>query len=35
MVGRGELTDEAWGRVAPLLPESGQPLGADAVIAGW
>jgi transposase len=25
MVRRGELTDEGWGRVAPLLPESGQP----------
>ena len=27
MVGRGELTNEAWGRIAPLLPESGQPAG--------
>ncbi len=25
MVRRGELTDEAWGRIAPLLPENGQP----------
>jgi hypothetical protein len=24
MVGRGELTDEAWGVIAPLLPGSGQ-----------
>jgi transposase len=27
MVRKGELTDEAWGRVAPLLPESDQPAG--------
>ena len=27
MLRRGELTDEAWGRIAPLLPESGQPAG--------
>ena len=27
MVGRGELTDEAWGRIAPLLPENGRPGG--------
>ncbi len=24
MVGRGELTDEAWERIAPLLPENGR-----------
>src|SRR3712207_3164301 len=24
MVGRGELTDNAWGRIAPLLPENGR-----------
>ena len=24
MVGRGELTDRAWGRIAPLLPENGR-----------
>ena len=24
MVRRGELTDEAWGRIAPLLPEGGR-----------
>ena len=24
MVGRGELTDKAWGRIAPLLPENGR-----------
>jgi transposase len=24
MVGRGELTEEAWSAIAPLLPESGQ-----------
>ncbi len=27
MVRRGELTDEAWGRIAPLLPENGRPGG--------
>ncbi len=24
MVRRGELTDEAWGRIAPLVPENGR-----------
>ena len=24
MVGRGELTDKAWGRIAPLLHENGR-----------
>jgi transposase len=24
MVGRGEITDKAWERMAPLLPENGQ-----------
>jgi transposase len=24
MVKRGELTDEAWARIAPLLPENGR-----------
>ncbi len=24
MVRRGEVTDEAWGRIAPLLPENGR-----------
>lgn len=24
MVGRGEITDAAWGRLAPLLPSNGQ-----------
>ncbi len=24
MVKKGELTDEAWVRIAPLLPENGQ-----------
>ena len=27
MVGRGELTDAAWERIAPLLPEYGKPGG--------
>jgi transposase len=27
MVGRGEITDEAWERIAPLLPEGGTPGG--------
>lgn len=27
MVGRGELTDSAWERIAPLLPEDGRPGG--------
>jgi hypothetical protein len=27
MVRRGELTDEAWWRITPLLPENGQPGG--------
>jgi transposase len=27
MVGRGELTDAAWERIAPLLPEYGSPGG--------
>ena len=27
MVKRGELTDEAWERIAPLLPERGRPGG--------
>ena len=26
MVKRGELTDEAWARIAPLLPENGRPV---------
>lgn len=25
MVGRGELTDKAWDRIEPLLPENGRP----------
>jgi transposase len=32
MVKRGELTDEAWARIAPLLPENGRrgrPPGFD------
>jgi len=24
MVGRGEITDNAWEQIAPLLPENGQ-----------
>ncbi len=27
MVRRGKLTDEAWGQIAPLLPERGRPGG--------
>jgi transposase len=27
VVKRGELTDEAWGQIAPLLPENGRPGG--------
>jgi transposase len=27
MVGRGELRDSAWERIAPLLPEDGRPGG--------
>lgn len=27
MVGRGELTDAAWERIVPLLPENGKPGG--------
>ena len=27
MVGRGEITDAAWERIAPLLPEYGRPGG--------
>jgi transposase len=27
MVGRGELTDSTWERIAPLLPEDGRPGG--------
>lgn len=27
MVGRGEITDAAWERIAPLLPEDGKPGG--------
>lgn len=27
MVGRGELTERAWARLAPLLPRNGQPGG--------
>ena len=26
-VGRGELTDAAWAKIAPLLPASGKPGG--------
>ena len=27
MVGRGEITDTTWERIAPLLPENGRPGG--------
>jgi len=29
MVGRGEITDKAWERMAPLLPENGQRGGGQ------
>jgi hypothetical protein len=34
MVRRGEITDEAWGHIASLLPESGLAA-AGATTARW
>jgi transposase len=33
MVGRGEITDAAWERIAPLLPEDGRPGGVGGTTA--
>ncbi len=33
MVTRGEITDEAWGRISPLLPEGGRRGGPGRTIA--
>lgn len=39
MAGRGDLTDAAWARLAPLLPANGQRGGQwaehRAVISSW
>ena len=34
MVKRGELTDEAWARIAPLMPENGRWRGHRQVVNG-
>ncbi len=35
VVMRGEITDEAWGQVAPLLPENDRRAGGGATTARW
>jgi hypothetical protein len=32
-VGRGELTDAAWAKIAPLLPPAGKPVAAGVTTA--